>query len=474
MVFKVELAPPFGHSHALLHPGLEPLQEVAGEPDDGLRLSGQALLLPPEDLKHLGGGTASAVPEAKGDEGLVGKILLLEAVVGPGDHLGVGVRVVGRPFREGVVPPLLLCGEEVGRDRGPVDPPPSEKIIWHDIHVVPADLRGDEPVDTALFQDLRQRRRVSEDVGEPEDTGIDAELLFEEALSVDYLAYERLARRQVAVGLEPHRSLDLPPSGGDHLLYLAVKLGSVLFDRLVEIGLGGHEPVLGIALHKLDDGREGALRLLPRLPDRPEPGDVDVRVPDADGRRAVAPALRIEILLEPGVRRLHRFGKVLSPRLEEIHHRQGAAERGQRLHVFAGVLLCAFESPRRDRNIVPELLDFGVLRHDRQRKGCVGDPRAGVGVEEDVEGIAVLTRQVEPYLAVVGIDALAHDSVDKADHLRVAGVPATAVGRQEERGGRILFHAVRKVNVQSEPGVGIIPGPPSAAVFKGHKTLLRR
>ena len=43
--------------------------------------------------------------------------------------------------------------------------------------VAPEDLLGDQVLDAAVLQDLRQRRRVAKGVGQPQDLAVDAQLL---------------------------------------------------------------------------------------------------------------------------------------------------------------------------------------------------------------------------------------------------------------------------------------------------------
>ena len=97
----------------------------------------------------------------------------------------------------------------------------------------------------------------------------------------------RLPARQVAVGLHPHPADRRPLSRLGGLLHPAVDLGLVLLHPGVLLGLRAGEDELGVVPGERGDVREGAGGLADRLPQRPEPGGVDVRVADrADPVRA--------------------------------------------------------------------------------------------------------------------------------------------------------------------------------------------
>ena len=105
-----------------------------------------------------------------------------------------------------------------------------------------------------------------------------AERLLEVALAVDELADERLAAGDVAVGLEPHAADRLPAALGHALLDPLEDGGIVLLDPGIGLGGGLVEGEIGVALHQVEHGREGAPDLAAGLGERPEPGEVDVGV----------------------------------------------------------------------------------------------------------------------------------------------------------------------------------------------------
>ncbi len=118
------------------------------------------------------GGPSSAVSVAEGEEAS-GEAVFLDAFPPPPDH-GCGVRV-------GVIVVV-----EVDKHLRAIDPLPNEGVVGEGIAatVGPEDLMGGEVLDAAAPHDLGQGTRVPEDVGEPEELTVDAELLLEKALPV--------------------------------------------------------------------------------------------------------------------------------------------------------------------------------------------------------------------------------------------------------------------------------------------------
>ena len=136
--------------------------------------------------------------------------------------------------------------------------------------------------DPARADDLRQRPGVPERVGQPCLGGVDTELLEEEALARDELACEGLATGQVRVRLDPHAAHGDPASLGDALLDAREDRRVLVPDPGVLLRGRAREREVGVAVHQVEHVREGPGALALRLADRPEPGGVDVRVPDGD------------------------------------------------------------------------------------------------------------------------------------------------------------------------------------------------
>ena len=179
----------------------------------------------------------------------------------------------------------------------------------HDIFWV----RNDEI--PAAFEDLRERGRVAEHVGQPQVGRLAPELVEEEALAVHDLADQRLARRDIAVGLDPHAPDRLEPAGRDLLADPLVQRRVDLLHPRVLLRLRRGEPVLGIVVHEAERVGERPRALALRLADRPQPGGVDVRVPDRGrcGARRERAGTR-SAGAQRGARRGDRTGDVVAAR----------------------------------------------------------------------------------------------------------------------------------------------------------------
>ena len=78
----------------------------------------------------------------------------------------------------------IARGHEVGQYLRPVQALPHERVVGGLVILRPAQLGGHEVLDTRLFKYLRQGRRVSEYVGQPQYFVLLAKLLAEELLTV--------------------------------------------------------------------------------------------------------------------------------------------------------------------------------------------------------------------------------------------------------------------------------------------------
>ena len=357
--------------------------------------------------------------------------------------LGHQVRVVG------------VLRREVRDDARAVDALPHERVVRELVVAVPGELLREEEADAALAQDLRQLAGVAEDVGEPEVARDDAELLLEEALPDEALAHERLARGDVAVGLDPHAALHLPAAVGDGLLDLPVERRVVLLAELVELGLGRAVPELGVALHVEDLARERAADLADGLAQRPEPLHVDVRVADrGDAHRggvdADAPHGPAQLLVDgaraaaPGRQQVERAAR----RADDLDAargllREGSSEGEDDVEVLLELPLVVVEAADR------ELVDGGAPRAvDRLRRGALRDGvgaardaehvvRAGVDPEVDLLAALRLREPVEVVLAVAGHERAAVREADERAALRVED-ERLAVEVEVERDARAL------------------------------------
>ena len=144
---------------------------------------------------------------------------------------------------------LYVPTGEVGDHLRPVDAAPAEGVVRWAGELVPRELLGDEARDPELAEDLRQLPVVAERIGAPVDRAAPAEVVLEPPLPAEQLADERLAARQVAVGLDPGAADHLPAALGDPLGERAKSAGSSSLEPGVMLGRGGRVTVLRVAVH---------------------------------------------------------------------------------------------------------------------------------------------------------------------------------------------------------------------------------
>ena len=252
--------------------------------------------------------------------------MILVVARAPAKLLDLGGRVVGVGRRE------------VGEHLGAVDPLPHERVVRRRVEPVPRELLGEEAPDPGAAHDLRELAVVAEDVGVPELAAAAPELALEEPLAVQELADERLARRQVAVGLDPRAADGHPPARLGVREDPAIEVGTPLADPVVLLGLRAREPELRVAVHVRRLRAERPHHLSLRLGQRPQPRGVDVRVADRrelvdvravpvgekrlQDRLALVP--RRAVVLDPDVAEAVELGEQLSrPRLVKAVHGVG-------------------------------------------------------------------------------------------------------------------------------------------------------
>ena len=130
--------------------------------------------------------------------------------------------------------------------------------------------------------DLRQGRGVAEGVRQPDLLGLHAEVVQEEPLAGDELTGHRLAARHVGVGLHPHAADRHELAGRDLGPDPVEQLRVELLDPGVLLRRRAGEPEVRVGLGELEDVGERPGALADGLPDRPQPGGVDVGVADGD------------------------------------------------------------------------------------------------------------------------------------------------------------------------------------------------
>ena len=190
---------------------------------------------PPERLEHLRRRPAAAVAVAEQEQAAPRAVVILVVARAPAELLDLGGRVVG------------VGGREVGEHLRAVDPLPRERVVRRRVEPVPRELLGEEAADPGAAHDLRELAVVAEHVRVPELAAAAAELALEEPLAVQELADERLARRQVAVRLDPRAADGHPPAGLGVPEDALVEVGAPRADPVVLLGLRAGEPELRIA-----------------------------------------------------------------------------------------------------------------------------------------------------------------------------------------------------------------------------------
>ncbi len=132
----------------------------------------------------------------------------------------------------------------------------------------------------ALLEDLRQHAVVAETVHAVTHRAGQPKFLFEIALAVQPLAHERLARRDIAVRLDPPAAGQLPAPFGHPPAYLGEHGRVGLLDPLVKGRLAGGEHEIGVLVHAVERRAEGGVRLVVAVLPLPQPDRVDVGVAD--------------------------------------------------------------------------------------------------------------------------------------------------------------------------------------------------
>ena len=134
-------------------------------------------------LQHLSGRAAAAVPVAVRNENVVVDILIL--IAHPAAHNSIRMKhaVIGRKIIfDGLADAQRR--DQMRQHFRTVDAPPHHRIVRYFVKLVPGQFRRHKIIDAALFHDLRERPRISEDIRKPQNPVIHAELFPEESFSV--------------------------------------------------------------------------------------------------------------------------------------------------------------------------------------------------------------------------------------------------------------------------------------------------
>lgn len=169
--------------------------------------------------------------------------------------------------------------EDVCLDPAAVDPLPLEEVVGEGVGLVPGQLGRQEAGDPGTARELRQGTGEAEGIRQPGDRAAPAEALLEVPLAVQELPHESLSTHHLAVRLDPAPADRLPAPLGESLAHAFEQRRVVLLDPGRELCRGLYEGEVQVAIHQPEHGGKGAPAFAACLGDRPEPGEVEVRVP---------------------------------------------------------------------------------------------------------------------------------------------------------------------------------------------------
>jgi hypothetical protein len=92
---------------------------------------------------------------------------------------------------------------EVNGNFAAVNSLPDKGLIGKGIGVIPAELRGEEILNSAALHNLGKSCRITEGIGKPEGVGFIAKLITEISLATNKLTAESLRSGEVTVALNP-------------------------------------------------------------------------------------------------------------------------------------------------------------------------------------------------------------------------------------------------------------------------------
>ncbi len=179
-----------------------------------------------------------------------------------------------------VVERAVVRRDHRGDQRRAVVAVPAELRVGPAGGLVPLQLGGREVRHAGVRGQGREGRRKAERVGQPGHGRLDAEVVARPADAVRELAQQRLAAGRVRVALHPQRRDARVPAAADPRAHA---LEQRVVGRLhpgVELRHALREDEALVVLDLAQRGGERAQRLALGLAVRPEPGDVEVRVPD--------------------------------------------------------------------------------------------------------------------------------------------------------------------------------------------------
>src|SRR5579884_3026139 len=235
-------------------------------------------------LDHLTSGTTTAITKAKGHQQrrllrATAQVLLLE--VGPG-----AIQLFRRcqRFIGACIGTLLRRCAKVSQDARSGQALPPEAIVRQAIILAPTNFDGEEVFQARLFNQLRQSPGIAKDIGQPEngrfvDTG---KIFLKEGAAQQKLAGQRFGTTQITIGLNPHAPDQLPASLCRSLSNSLKQFRIILAYVIIKLWLALRKMIFWILLHQTHHSMEGTTSFAPCLPQRPEPGYINMSMPGAN------------------------------------------------------------------------------------------------------------------------------------------------------------------------------------------------
>lgn len=273
------------------------------------------------------------------------------------------------------------------------------------------------------------------------------------------MAHKALAGGQIAVRLNKHRALDLPAPLGDTLLDLLIDLRCVFLDIEIKLRLAGHEFVFRIAAHQLQHGGEAAYRLVFGHGERPEPRDVDVRMPNAEDARTVISRVGVKLLPQERARSLHTCVERFISGLAQIEQIDRLVQRLDNADILCVVLIQQARGLPWYEQVIIQPLDLAVYGVQRGVKYQMKVLHAGIGGKENRKALAGLCTLGERELVMVDIEALPQFAVYVYAELRIRRIPLPLAAGEQRELRRMPREGLREREVGDEGVIFAVAAP---------------
>ena len=188
----------------------------------------------------------------------------------------------------------LIEHMQIARDFRPIHAAPAKSMMREFLSVVigPENFLRGQTTHAEADDNLRQRRRIAERIGQPDDFALHSQFFLEIVQPIQQLTNNRLAAREVRIRLHPHAALGDPlPTANSRANFLK-QFGIVFAAHLIQHALALQKQRLRIFLQKPQLLGERARRFAPRFGRRPQPRHVKVRIGDGRHRRRKSPVFR--------------------------------------------------------------------------------------------------------------------------------------------------------------------------------------